>query len=263
MSPSKIVVCWLFAACALAGGAAHAKQYAIEIVVFARPPAQAAKAAEQWDFGSARVAERAAAMRDLAEKAGDHPKSARLYGLAGVRDDLVAAGYRILNTTSWQQPTSTYRYAPLVALGGDSVVDGAESVLGDGAGDAEVVVADGTGSVVTGAENVLGDGGDSVAGNPENTAANSTLTAAEIALAAADFDLAAGFVRVYTTSLIHADLHLQLAPPLPESAPPDAPHPRFFITEKRRLKFKQIHYFDHPLFGAILGLWEEKNDAEG
>ena len=83
--------------------------------------------------------------------------------------------------------------------------------------------------------------------------------------------LAAGFVRIYTTSLIYADLHLQLSPPLPETetenlilydldpepdagAAPQQPH--YFITEKRRLQFKQIHYFDHPLFGAILGLWE-------
>ncbi len=83
--------------------------------------------------------------------------------------------------------------------------------------------------------------------------------------------LAAGFVRIYTTSLIYADLHLQLSPPLPEpetenlilydldpapdaDAAPQQPH--YFITEKRRLQFKQIHYFDHPLFGAILGLWE-------
>ncbi|MBX2869638.1 MAG: peptidoglycan binding protein CsiV [Acidiferrobacterales bacterium] len=33
------------------------------------------------------------------------------------------------------------------------------------------------------------------------------------------------------------------------------PAPLFFINEKRRLKFKEIHYFDHPKFGVILGVW--------
>jgi len=68
--------------------------------------------------------------------------------------------------------------------------------------------------------------------------------------------LAAGFVRVYRTSLIYADLHLQLSPPVPDAQGAQAAWPpHYFIAEKRRLKFKQIHYFDHPLFGAILRVW--------
>lgn len=69
--------------------------------------------------------------------------------------------------------------------------------------------------------------------------------------------LAAGFVRVYRTSLIYADLNLQLSPPAPDAqgAQAVAWPPHYFIAEKRRLKFKQIHYFDHPLFGAILRVW--------
>ncbi len=82
--------------------------------------------------------------------------------------------------------------------------------------------------------------------------------------AAADDAFAAGFARVYATSLIHVDLNLQFSPPRlrPSSAPPhaaasaaEAEQAHYFISEKRRLKFNQIHYFDHPLYGAILGLW--------
>lgn len=69
--------------------------------------------------------------------------------------------------------------------------------------------------------------------------------------------LAAGFIRVYRTSLIYADLNLQLSPPVPDAQDAQAAAwpPHYFIAEKRRLKFKQIHYFDHPLFGAILRVW--------
>lgn len=94
-----------------------------------------------------------------------------------------------------------------------------------------------------------------------------------------------GFVRVYATSLIYADVDLQLLPPLPSSesdqqSSPDSSvpirdqvadadndeeeqlQPRYFINERRRVKFKQTHYFDHPYFGAILSVWpvaEEKD----
>lgn len=74
--------------------------------------------------------------------------------------------------------------------------------------------------------------------------------------------LAAGFVRVYRTALIYADVNLQLSPPLPaaEASPAATWQPHYFIAEKRRLKFKQIHYFDHPLFGALLQVWPVEVD---
>ena len=56
-----------------------------------------------------------------------------------------------------------------------------------------------------------------------------------------------GFLRVYKTSLIFADLLLALRDP--------AEGPIYFIKDKRRLKFKEVHYFDHPKFGAILSVW--------
>ena len=59
-----------------------------------------------------------------------------------------------------------------------------------------------------------------------------------------------GFIKIYKTSLIFADLNLGLVDPSV-----DPLLPSYFIGEKRRLKFKEIHYFDHPRFGAILGVW--------
>lgn len=59
-----------------------------------------------------------------------------------------------------------------------------------------------------------------------------------------------GYLKIYKTSLIFADINLGLVDPLV-----DPLQPSYFISEKRRLKFKEIHYFDHPRFGAILGVW--------
>ena len=224
----KWIVCLIGAGFALAGGATVAKEYAIEIIVFERP-AEKIDTGEQWDFSSPRIVQRLAQMTDLAGQTSEHQTADEVINLEPARLHLVESGYRILNTTRWQQPTSFYQHAPLIPLGHP--------------------------------------------GTP----------------------LAAGFVRIYTTSLIYADLHLQLSPLLPVPVPDDSvlndfdglaaeaeaadanasvavktdetgadaeivsatsQQPHYFITEKRRLKFKQVHYFDHPLFGAILGLWE-------
>ena len=87
-----------------------------------------------------------------------------------------------------------------------------------------------------------------------------------------------GYIRVYKTSLIFADIDLQLSPlntgfqefsSLPEAEPdpavesgsefrkPEIPH--YFLSEKRRLKFEEVHYFDHPKFGAIIGVWPKES----
>ncbi|MGB5706866.1 MAG: CsiV family protein [Arenicellales bacterium] len=59
-----------------------------------------------------------------------------------------------------------------------------------------------------------------------------------------------GFLKVYKTSLIFVDVNLGLVDALI-----DPVLPTFFISEKRRVKFKEVHYFDHPKFGAILTVW--------
>ena len=71
-----------------------------------------------------------------------------------------------------------------------------------------------------------------------------------ISLGLANTSLVYGFVRVYKTSLIYADIDLQYSP-LPFDNLPE----HYFLSEKRRLKFKEVHYFDHPKVGVILGIW--------
>ncbi len=101
-----------------------------------------------------------------------------------------------------------------------------------------------------------------------------------ISLGLVDTALAYGFVRVYKTSLIYTDIDLQYSPGNPtgntsstlspvlstpitdeaqadsdSSVPFDNLPEHYFLSEKRRLKFKEIHYFDHPKVGVILGIW--------
>ena len=236
----------------MACSAAAARDYEVEIIVFDRLAREAGRAPhEQWDFSSARVAARLDEMKALAARASSYPTSARLASLEPLRLRLLEADYRILDTARWRQPATFYPNAPLIALGGDG--DG-ENGDGDGDGDGD--------------GNEIGDG-DSNSNSNENSAADGD--DADNSDRAAN-PLAAGFVRVYRTSLIYADLNLQLSPPLPEAsaddsqdaeAPPAATwQPHYFIAEKRRLKFKQIHYFDHPLFGAILQVWPVEVEDE-
>jgi len=82
------------------------------------------------------------------------------------------------------------------------------------------------------------------------------------------------YIRVYKTSLIFADIDIQLSPDSILANQSDllepsidqiekSQRPYYFISEKRRLKFKEIHYIDHPHFGAILGVWPvEEIDTE-
>lgn len=87
---------------------------------------------------------------------------------------------------------------------------------------------------------------------------------------ATTFNLSTGnlraFLKIYKTSLIFADLNMGLIASAPATEVNSTsgfttansyqpPAPLFFINEKRRLKFKEIHYFDHPKFGVILGVW--------
>jgi len=88
-----------------------------------------------------------------------------------------------------------------------------------------------------------------------------------------------GFIRVYRTSLIFGDVDLQISPLDGQAASvlggatigatagsslaageenPNNPH--YFISEKRRVKFKEFHYFDHPRFGVIVSVWPSESE---
>lgn len=227
----KWAACLIAAGLVLACSPATARDYEVEVIVFDRLEKESRKDAnanrppdEQWDFSSPRIEAHLRRMALLDGNSSEHETTDAVAELESVRAALVESGYRILNTTRWRQPGSFYQHAPLIPLG------------------------------------------------------------------AAGTALASGFVRVYTTSLIYADLELQFSPLLPVTAPPastgsdpvaDAisvvktntganinadtgtadPPPHYFITEKRRLKFGQIHYFDHPYFGAILGIWPAADEV--
>jgi len=105
--------------------------------------------------------------------------------------------------------------------------------------------------------------------------------------------LSRAYFRIYKTSLVFADMALQLSPVnpvvepdfdssgnLPEAAQDmtaespqasengfddeylfdawpevDPQNPEYFLIERRRVRFGEVHYFDHPAFGVILGVW--------
>jgi len=228
----KLTAC-VCVAVALFAGPAAARDYEVEIIVFDRIEREAGRAPqERWDFSSARIAARLDEMKALAARASKHPTTAQLAALEPLRLRLLDANYRILDTARWRQPATFYPNAPVIALGGAGDGDGDGDGVADGDVDGDTVDA------------VVDVDGDTVADNEAN----------------ADNPLAAGFVRVYRTSLIYADLNLQLSPPPAQESAGWPPH--YFIAEKRRLKFKQIHYFDHPLFGAILQVWPVEEEAD-
>lgn len=138
-----------------------------------------------------------------------------LSNLSRIASNLEHSGFTLISTARWLQPPSFYQHAPVVSLGNESSA------------------------------------------------------------------LPHAFIRIYKTSLIFADLYLELLPgqpdpgltpsvqdaatETPQTALPSItvngttieplPDPSYILSEKRRLKFGEIHYFDHPRFGVILGVW--------
>lgn len=54
-----------------------------------------------------------------------------------------------------------------------------------------------------------------------------------------------GTVHFYVSRFLHVDVDLQLLDPL-------APGIAYHLTERRRIKSQETHYFDHPRFGLLL-----------
>jgi len=73
-----------------------------------------------------------------------------------------------------------------------------------------------------------------------------------------------GTVRLYKTRYAHVDIDLELERRIPSKvleafaqnqklAPGDLPsHWRFNVKESRKIKPKELHYIDHPLFGVLV-----------
>ncbi len=75
-----------------------------------------------------------------------------------------------------------------------------------------------------------------------------------------------GIVRLYATDLLFVDtiMRFDLAPTTHNNkasgqSGASAERPAHFLKQKRRVKFKEIHYLDHPRFGIFITVWPVDN----
>lgn len=67
-----------------------------------------------------------------------------------------------------------------------------------------------------------------------------------------------GVMRLFSTDLLYVDLLLRYQPAVDQSGAETqseiaiSDRPYYFLKERRRIKFREIHFIDHPRFGAIL-----------
>lgn len=206
-----------------------ANSYEVEVIVFERPDSPDL-ALETWNFSEEHLEARHSMIERMGRLRAEIDLEKEIDRLAEFEEKIESGNMPVLKSARWIQPSALYEDAPIVSLG----IEGTR--------------------------------------------------------------LPFAYVRVYRTSLLFADLALQLSPenpvilpmedlfepvseepdtPLllptvpieisdesisdeidPEILPeeiPDVPH--YFLFEKRRIKFNEMHYFDHPAFGVILGIW--------
>ena len=85
---------------------------------------------------------------------------------------------------------------------------------------------------------------------PANTAANAT--AVNIySDGAIESGALSGWAEFHVGRYPHLALDLVLQPPAKETFSPVDSHYNFHLSETRRLKNGEIHYYDHPAFGAL------------
>ena len=73
-----------------------------------------------------------------------------------------------------------------------------------------------------------------------------------------------GVLRLFSTDLLYVDTFLRYRPAkqqatnqTTESAGPNT-QPYYFLKERRRVKFREVHFLDHPKFGVLLTVWPVK-----
>jgi hypothetical protein len=71
-----------------------------------------------------------------------------------------------------------------------------------------------------------------------------------------------GHFRLYTAGPLFFDTLVQYRPQLERDSPNlempadgDNVQPTYFLAQTRRLKLKEVHYFDHPRFGLLATIW--------
>lgn len=238
--------------------------YEIEVIVFTNPDSEPQgeepnnadeffgeqknnnRSDDIWRTSVAQTKQQINKMESFARRSKPYKSVDQLNHLESVRVKLLESGYRIINTTSWQQPRKTFNQAPLIAL--HERYPELSEAKNEEAKQQSL------------AENEL-------QGLVEEEDRIYMDRIFWLLKKQQPQEILSGFVRVYTTSLIYANIDLQFTP-TPESDEPLAINKKqeaelhYFISQKRRLKFQQIHYFDHPNFGAILGIWKAKSIAD-
>jgi hypothetical protein len=70
-----------------------------------------------------------------------------------------------------------------------------------------------------------------------------------------------GVLRLFATDLLYVDAFLRYRPTerqatnhIVESTEPNT-QPYYFLKERRRVKFQEVHFLDHPKFGILLTVW--------
>ena len=73
-----------------------------------------------------------------------------------------------------------------------------------------------------------------------------------------------GVLRLFATDLLYVDAFLRYRPTerqatnhIVESTEPNT-QPYYFLKERRRVKFQEVHFLDHPKFGILLTVWPVK-----
>ena len=73
-----------------------------------------------------------------------------------------------------------------------------------------------------------------------------------------------GVLRLFSTDLLYVDTFLRYRPSeqqannqLVESTERNT-QPYYFLKERRRVKFREVHFLDHPKFGILLTVWPVK-----
>ena len=63
-----------------------------------------------------------------------------------------------------------------------------------------------------------------------------------------------GAIFLFATDLLYLDLLLRYQPKSDNNMKFPAEKPYYFINHRRRIKFKEIHFIDHPKFGVIVSV---------
>ena len=63
-----------------------------------------------------------------------------------------------------------------------------------------------------------------------------------------------GTIFLFATDLLYLDLLLRYQPKHDNNVKFRAERPYYFINHRRRIKFKEIHFIDHPKFGVIVSV---------